>query len=76
MNISMLEFLVLVDTLRGSLRIADGAVIFGYKQELRSHVLQEILNRSAELTIAVRPSDPPPAPPAHSVSSSPDPHQD
>jgi hypothetical protein len=51
MKLTVAEILILVDTLRGSVRIADNARIFGYTSETRAELLEILHNRLKEVEI-------------------------
>lgn len=45
MKITERQFIVLIDTLRGSVNIAEGIGLFGYNQECRKKIYDEIVNQ-------------------------------
>jgi hypothetical protein len=45
MQITLAEFAILLDTLMGSLRIADGATIWRFEPKLREELANTLLNR-------------------------------
>lgn len=57
MKISMAEFMVLMDTLGGSLSISDGGHVFGYAKETRQGVWQSLHERGKQETVANVPTD-------------------
>ena len=48
MKLSIAEIAVIMDTLAGSLKIADGGRLFGYTSETRENVLQHITQQAAQ----------------------------
>ncbi len=56
MRITEKQLILLMDTLRGSLNIADGgAVSFGYGQKVRIDLYDAIINQQSEVMIEVGP---------------------
>ena len=51
MELSIAEIAVIMDTLAGSLRIADGGRIFGYTAETREGVLSRITQQAAQQSV-------------------------
>jgi len=45
MQITLAEYTILLDTLMGSLRIADGATIWRFDPKLREELANTLLNR-------------------------------
>jgi len=54
MNISQLEFEILLDTLKGSIKIADRANIFFYEVKLRTEILNNLLKKMGKECLEIK----------------------
>lgn len=52
MQLSLADFAIILDTLRASLRIADGAGMFAFTRETREELLQHMLKQGQAVNIS------------------------
>ena len=53
MMISEHQLLIALDSMRGSLAIADGGTIFGYDRATRTKIYNEIINQSSQKLVEI-----------------------